>query len=437
MKKNFAALCLAALVTSFGTARSQEISTVPVMTTPVSAEANGMGGVSASVISNNALATMANPAQLGMFSLEKRFNASTYLASTGWSPSSATDNSLYAGAVNAGVNLKSFISLPIPVGLGVGFSTAQMKLPQFEMTPISGPAVTSLWHATQSVQNLTLAIGLDYWVKLGIGCNFKWVDSKLSTLDPSAQAISNAEGKAFAYDYGITVDLPVADVMAGLARREIKFGEAIFPVVNLTAAYVRRNMGDGIYYLEPAQTQPFPRQAVLGLSAVFGVKSQVEGRSWTLISFTWAREAEDNLVSVSQQPVTPVGLGDTINAFSNVFSYKGGLGDISPIDNLIFGRSNGNVDMHRGWQFQLAEFLYVRGGSSTSPGVTGYKTLGYALRLNGLVRILAVYKLVDIDHPGICSFIVDHVDLQYDYSEYTGNSSVTGTNFQALNLVIR
>ncbi|OYV84638.1 MAG: hypothetical protein B7Z63_06620, partial [Ignavibacteriae bacterium 37-53-5] len=343
-----------------------------------------------------------------------------------------TGNSLYAAGVNAGVNLEKYFKTPIPVSVGIGYSWIQLTLTQFEVEPINGPSVISTWNASQTLQNLTIALGTEYWLRLGIGYNFKWIGSTLAPFYPT-DGIPAVEGKAIAHDYGITLDIPLIDIISRMKNQDIQFGRFTFPVADLSFSYTRNNIGDGIYYLTPANTQPFPREAVLGLSAVFGLRSQVDNRPWTLISFTWASEAEDNLVSISGVP-TPLQGGDT--AYTNVVSYKSGLGDIAPIDNLIFGRTNGNVDLRRGWQLQLAEFLYVRGGSFTGESSPDYSTLGLGLGLDGLVKILAAYDLVDIDRPGIYSFIVDHLDLQYDYSEYTGESYATGTNFQSLNLMI-
>lgn len=53
------------------------------------------------------------------------------------------------------------------------------------------------------------------------------------------------------------------------------------------------------------------------------------------------------------------------------------------------------------------------------------------------MNFMAAYGLANIDRPGFWSLVVDHLDLQYDYSEYAGDPSVTGTNLQSLSLVIR
>jgi hypothetical protein len=117
--------------------------------------------------------------------------------------------------------------------------------------------------------------------------------------------------------------------------------------------------------------------------------------------------------------------------------YKSGLGDIEPIDNLILGRTYGKVDLRKGWQVQLAEFLYVRGGKFEGIGYS-YATFGTSVKLNGLLKLLAAFDLVNIK-TGPFAFLVDHFDLQYHFSEYTNgvNIAMDGTTFKAINLVIK
>lgn len=440
MMKDLLISCLTMLTLGFTTAYGQQFNSAPVMTTPISAEANGMGGASASVLSDNALATVANPAQLGLFCLDNRFNASTFLANASW-PSGFQDthNSIYATALNVGVKLNKWFTLPVPFSLGAGYSRLQMNLNNFEMMPFGGPQVISTWQASQAMQSLTLSVAFDYWVRLGIGYNLKWLSSRLTTAYPTTD-VPPGQGNALAQDYGVLLDLPVVGDLSRIKGQQIEFNKGISPEMNLLLAYSRRNIGKGIYYIEPGNSHPFPREAVLGLSAVVGLKSEVDGEPWTLISFTWAREAEDNLVAIYDVPVaTPDMFGDTVYSYSTVYSYKNGPGDISPIDNLVFGRGNGNVALRKGWQLQIAELVYLRGGSYLSPVAPGYHTLGLGLRLDGLMKLLAAYKLVDASGAAVAAFVMNHLDLQYDYSEYTStsNMNINGTSFQSLNLVLR
>lgn len=438
MKMNLLLGCLIISVLGPGKAFGQEFNSAPVMTTPASAETNGMGGASASVISDNALATIANPAQLGLFSLDNRFNAGTFLTKTSWpSGFQATNNSIFATAMNAGLKLNRWLSLPVPFSFGAGYSRVYMDQNNFEVIPFGGPKIISLWQALQTMQSLTLSFGLDYWVRLGFGYNLKWISSKLTSAYPTID-VGPAEGNAAAHDYGLLLDIPVVKILSKLKGSEIKAGRTLSPVFDLSIAYAGRNIGDGIHYIDPANTDPFPREAVMGLSTVIGLKSQVHGEPWTMISFTWAREATANLVAIDQVPAaTPDMYGDTLYSYYMTYSYKNGIGDISPIDNLIFGRSNGTVALSKGWQVQIAEFLYLRGGSYSNPASAGYGTLGMGLRLDGLMKILAAYDLVDINASGAAAFVVNHLDLQYDYSTYSGETSLTGTNFQSLNFVVK
>lgn len=330
-KKHLLGGYLSVFVLGPGTTFGQQFNSAPVMTTPVSAETNGMGGASASVISDNALATIANPAQLGLFSLDNRINAGTYLANASWpSGFQATNNSIFATALNAGLKLNRWSSLPVTVGFGAGYSRVHTDLNNFEVIPFGGPQLISRWQASQTMQSLTLSLGLDYWVRLGFGYNLKWINSKLTSAYPTID-VGAADGNAAAHDYGLFLDIPVVRIISNLNDGEIKIRHALSPVFDLSIAYAGRNIGDGIYYIDPANTHPFPREAVLGLSVVAGLKTQVDGEPWTLLSFTWAREAADNLVAIYEVPVaTPDMYGDTLHSYSTAYSYKSGIGDGDP-----------------------------------------------------------------------------------------------------------
>ena len=163
--------------------------------------------------------------------------------------------------------------------------------------------------------------------------------------------------------------------------------------------------------------------------------SEVNHRPWKLFSFTWAREAEDVLVSL-RTIKTVVAPGDT--AYTNQFAYKGGLGSIRPVDNLVLGRTNGEIALQKGWQIQFAECLYFREGSNTDAGGVTYETHGESIKLNGLLKLFASLGIWN-PHRGWGAYLLNHVDLQYSTCTYTStqNSAVNGTKFSSINIVLK
>ncbi len=91
------------------------------MTTFVSADANGIANVAASAISDNAMATITNPGQLGILSLTDNFIAATFLTGTNLNMfGSSYIETLNASAVNVGFNLEGVFHGPFQLGIGAG-----------------------------------------------------------------------------------------------------------------------------------------------------------------------------------------------------------------------------------------------------------------------------------------------------------------------------
>lgn len=112
------AFILLSATKSFG----QGETAVPFLMIPTSVEGNGMGGIAASLISDDAISTISNPAQVGIFSLDNVFNAATYSPKTPWLPSFTNSLSLDATAFNGGINFKEYFDLPAPISFGMGYS---------------------------------------------------------------------------------------------------------------------------------------------------------------------------------------------------------------------------------------------------------------------------------------------------------------------------
>jgi hypothetical protein len=133
-----------------------------------------------------------------------------------------------------------------------------------------------------------------------------------------------------------------------------------------------------------------------------------------------AHEAEDILV---------------LRANDGTFSYQSGLGDIMFTDNVILGKMNPKATVRKGWQVQVGEVLFVRGGRTAGPGLA-YYTDGLGVQLNGF------FKLLELAAPELSEewigFVGEHFDIQYSRSKYgETNSPIGGTSFDQLNLLIK
>jgi hypothetical protein len=102
-------------------ASAQGESAVPFLLIHPSSSSNGMGSVSAAIVADDPIATIMNPAQLGMFGLQNYFSLSTYSPKTQWLPSFGLSDLAYdVLALNAGYDLSRVVELPYSTsGFGI------------------------------------------------------------------------------------------------------------------------------------------------------------------------------------------------------------------------------------------------------------------------------------------------------------------------------
>jgi hypothetical protein len=395
-------------------------SALPFLSIPVSPEGNGMGGIATAVVSDHAIASMANPAQLGIFSLTGYFTGATYVPVTNWLPTFRYEElTLNASAVQGGINLRSLLELPLDVSVGVGFSRTHLNLGTFIVTDPNGVEVGR--HTSyEKAETYHVGFGVSYIASLGVGFGFKRTLSKLGSIsyeDPNT--LSQATPSAT--DFGILLRIPVMDVVHALSDgRETR--HHVVPLFDITCGYARRNVGDDVRYTGSSQTDPLPRTAALGMGVDVGVTIATTNRNrLNVISFTLARETEDLLIQRFPD---------------GSFDYKSGLGDISFFENVIGGKQHDFLTSHKGWQLSVGGLVTIRGGSVLTPGNVDYTTSGFGFRMSGLFDLIEMFN-EDADYEGVLGFVRHHMDLRYDYASYTDHVILGGTSFQCLNLILR
>jgi len=108
---------------------------VPFLLISSSPEGNGMGGATASTPTDDALATISNPGQLGLFSLNNGFNAEKYSPKTEWLPEFSLPGLTYSSeAANVGANIGRLCGLPFSLSAGFGYSRVDFELGNFVIT---------------------------------------------------------------------------------------------------------------------------------------------------------------------------------------------------------------------------------------------------------------------------------------------------------------
>jgi len=407
---------------AFSPASAQGVTAVPFLRISSSVEGNGMGGISASVPTDNAMSVIANPGQLGLLSIKSFLTAGVYTEKTLWLPQFNQEDLTYnTSAVNAGINLNRLTFLPLPVSLGVGYSRIFLNLGTFARVSSVAPESIRYFQSNEKCEDFSIAVGFDYPVRVGLGLSYKSIESNLSSIG-TEQEEGTGSAKASAVDYGVIVTAPITEMISSALVEPLELCPKAAPLLDVTVGYARSNLGDEVTYVDPGQRDPLPRNATLGLSIELGIVSRALSSDWKILSLTWAREVEDLLVK----------------RFSGGgFEYRGWFGDIKPFDNLILGKWGGNVELRKGWQLEVGEIVSVRGGSYTGTGSLMYETSGYSIRLSGFLKLIEAMNRSAVSGTWL-GFVKDHFDLQYHSSSYGESTSpVSGTSFKGVNLVIR
>jgi hypothetical protein len=421
------------VLTPSQTCRAQGEVALPFLLIPPSPQANGMGGINGSTISDDPLATLSNPGQLGLTSLDHYFSGGLYPSETSWLPGLQTSGpTLSASAFNAGFRLNRLLTLPFGLSAGIGYSHVSFNLGVFGATG-SDPSMITHFSSEEHSNNLTLGIGIDYYVRLGLGYTYKSVESNLAPFNVQGQGRQGVSSVT-TYDLGFIAEVPVMRVINEFAGSPVTLFSSVEPLLGISICYARSNLGDEfVTYIDPAGADPLPRNAMLGLSYKAGITREARAGRWELLSFTLAREADDILVERFPPTV------DSLGVFTiRPPQYADGSGSIQFVKNVILGEGNGRVTLRKGWQINLVELAFVRGGSVRGRGVS-YTTSGYGFRLGGLLKLLDATTTTVSSSPAMV-FILSHFDVRYDHASSTYDDPFNpndGVTFNELSVVFR
>ncbi len=417
-------------------ASAQGEAAVPFLLITSSPEANGMAGINASRISNDALAVLSNPAQIGFQGFTTFVNSGFYLGAADWLPAfQQSDLTHSAYAHNLSLNLQKITSFPIPVSIAAGYSLASLNLGTFTVTGPGGPEPIGTFEAEEHSSNLSFAIAMDYFVKLGIGYTYKDITSTLAPF--SVQGFGRTGiASVRSFDAGILLQVPFVDLTSKIIGSDVRIARDFAPLFDVSFGYVRSNLGDkSVVYIDPAQADPLPRTATMGLTTRIGFVNHGSRNPWEIASFMLSREAQDLLVV--RTPAVYDGVGNLITESS--WYYTKGSGSIRFYNNLIAGEWGGRVDLRKGWQLSIGEIFSYREGSMIGRGSLDYSTSGYSLRLSGFMKFFERIAPGTGEEPGF-RFVADHLDVQFSHSSYEAaapGSPLSSTTFNGLNVSIR
>jgi len=309
-------------------AKSQSEAAVLFLLIQPSLRANGMAGTSVASAEHDPLSVAFNPAHIGLAALNRPFQFEFYPSKTNWLPQFNIDG-LNFDAKSFLIGYKFKIHNRIPASIGAGYTRFFLNLGTQNITSETSPEIIGVFQSSEHADIFSLGMGADFGVKIGLGFNYKKIDSNLA---PAIGPEGAGQASVNAYDIGLIAHLPLLETFSKLAHRNTKISERFRPFLLPGFGYSRSNVGGKVTYINAAQADPLPRVARMAVSVETGLLYTDKDVNWRLFVFEWSSEAEDLLVRRSSD---------------GSFTYKGWLGDIGFFDNVIKGNSKNNIVIKR------------------------------------------------------------------------------------------
>jgi hypothetical protein len=342
-----------------------------------SPQANAMGETYGNIVGKDPMATLFNPASLGLLAQNHYFATSYLSPKVNWLPALASEMNYFCRSIALGMNLKSMTGLPI--SSGISLNNVRLNLGE---------------HSWEEARSTSIAFAIDYYVKASFGYTHKTITSNLA---PDASAEINA------HDLGFILKVPVVELVDKFQLLKIEKLLPFQPYLVPGFYYSLTNIGDKIFYIDPAQADPIPRNVSAGINFETGINYKIRDFAVNLFSFGWSREADDLL----------------IKTYSNKPSeYVCGLNDIKLWNNIIIGKSNDKIISKKGWQFDFGNFYSIRKGKYEDiEGEVIFKSEGYNINFLQPLRILLFLTNAETNNNFVNKLIMS-LNFEYHYSKF-------------------
>jgi hypothetical protein len=394
MKSSISLLSLSFLLIFSYKAIAQGEAAIPFLYQNPSPQFSGLGWTGVSLPNDDAFGFYYNPAQLGYFGQNHNLSFQTYPGSVNWF--NFDQINLYGAAFNIGYNFKNELS-GLNLSAGAGYIHSKFSYGTF-----IGPSGS--YESYDSFDAYGFGAAIDYYVTVAIGITFKNIQSQL------AEAYSKPLD-ANAIDYGLLLKFPVMDLFNNYII-ELPNLTKLIPEFNYSLGYSRLNIGDEIYYVNPAQRDPLPLTARLGHTFNIGLGYESDDIFINVIDYDLILEADDILIDTE----------------SGEFSYQEMLGDIDFGKNLVQLKPDNNVVVHKGHEIKLVETIAILNGTFTGRASRGIKTDGLVISSVGLFKWLG-----SITENNVLQFIANHIELKYTSSTISYGPSLA-TDFSSLSV---
>jgi hypothetical protein len=256
--------------------------------------------------------------------------------------------------------------------------------------------------ATDQYNAYSFALGAEYYVQLSIGYTIKDITSILSDR-PAGEEEGYGKAETTVNDFGILLNVPVIrliDEKMLLPLDNNLYGK---PTFNFSLGYSKSNIGDEIYYIDPAQADPLPRTDRTGYGFSAGFELISNDFRMNIFNLSFTSEAEDILITRD----------------STGWEYQSTLSDLKFWKNVINIEGDKNIVSHTGTKLEFVETVSLYFGHFSGRGFDQRKTNGYEFRAKGLLKLYALWA-----KDPIADFIRDHIDIRYYNTDFFDGSSL-------------
>ena len=376
---------------------SQGEAAVPFLLLQPSPSLAAMGQMGTALPTEDPFGFLWNPAQLGYTSQNNNFSFIFYPSKLDWLPKFNLDLEVKGLAFNIGYNLKDLVDFPLSVGFG--YSNVELNFGEFLRTGEQDPSLGRTFESMDYYHAYSIGFGIDYYAQFNAGFTFKSVTSILSD-NPGGEEPGMGMAEPNVYDFGLLINVPVFRLIDESMVIELEGDMLLKPDFNFSIGYSKSNIGDEVYYIDPAQADPLPRMDRLGYGistgfALFGDNFQME-----VLNFSLTVEADDILITGKASEENGI--------YTYDWDYQSTLSDLQFVKNLINIEGTEEIVSHIGLKFDLFETVSFCTGHFSGRGFDERKTNGYELRAKGIFKLWALWA-----NDPITDFLRDHIDIRY------------------------
>jgi len=340
-----------------------------------SPEANGMGTCVVNQV--NEESAYYNPGSLGLFHLDKVI-AVTFPSNTKWVPDLADGARFKTWHASGGVSDRLITGRSegrFNASRGLAYSYVRFDYGEFIWSDPWGETL-STYEAYDVAKCYTVGLGLEYYLRLGIGYTLKKIETKLAEQSAGTEEVL-AFARADAHDYGLIVELPVESWFTNGIVLHDSPGRRMCLRLTPSFAYVRSNIGDDIEYIDAAQSDPLPTVRRIG----FSVAGALNWNEKECLAIRGVLESETLL------------LGDRPKATK------------------------------KGVELGALGTAYFRLGGTDDVMING-TTWGFGFRLRGVFQWLRLVEKPQYAR-GLPGYLARHLDLSFDFARWAGAGGKT------------